>query len=150
VGGSGDVYVSDGDNLRVQVFSPNGTYLRQWALPPGEAGQDILGGQNIAVDANDNVYVGDGNKEKIHRYTSTGALLAEWDSPGGISLAVDASGDVYVTDRVNNRVVVYNNFGVYLRQLGSSGSGPGELSGPDGVAIDAAGNVCGGLAQLPH
>ena len=74
VGGAGDVYVSDGDNSRVQVFSSNGSYLRQWIVPavtPGSQHQAL----NIAVDANENVYVAATSDMMVYRYTSTGALV---------------------------------------------------------------------------
>src|SRR5262245_5841682 len=58
VGGRGDIYVVDGDNGRVQVFTSGGTFIRMWPSS----------GPNIAVDANDNVYVGD-YERMIRMYT---------------------------------------------------------------------------------
>ena len=69
VGGSGDVYIVDGDNLRVQVFSSGGSFLRMWPAV----------GANIAVDASDNVYVG-AFQNMIRKFTRTGTLLTEWDN----------------------------------------------------------------------
>jgi len=131
VGGSGDVYIVDGDNLRVQVFSSGGSFLRMWPAV----------GANIAVDASDNVYVG-AFQNMIRKFTRTGTLLTEWDT-GSLffSLAVDGSGSVYVADYTNNRVKVFTDSGVYLREWGSPGSGPGQFDRPDGLAIDAAGNA---------
>lgn len=56
IGGSGEVYVSDGDNSRVQVFTSSGSYLRQWSVPALDQGSQRQA-LNIAVDTNDNVYV---------------------------------------------------------------------------------------------
>jgi sugar lactone lactonase YvrE len=48
---------------------------------------------------------------------------------------------VYVVDTFNSRVEKFTSSGSFLTQFGSSGSGPGQLSGPNSVAVDSAGNV---------
>ena len=128
VGSNGDIYVSDGHNNRVQVFTSGGTYIRQWHVPPSN--HDL----NIAVDASDNVYVGDNQDAVVYRYTSTGTLVTQWavGAGGGICLAVDAYGNVYVT--ANNGVQVFSPSGVLLRGWGTGGFS-------DGLTVDAAGDV---------
>jgi streptogramin lyase len=148
VGGSGEVYVSDGDNGRIQVFTSSGAYLRQWSVPeitPGTYDQAL----DIAVDANDNVYVAAVKDHLIYRYTSTGTVVTQWggfgSGPGqfgfGLSVAVDASGNVYANDNGNARVQVFTPLGVFVRQWGALGPNDGQFQSPDGVAVDAAGNV---------
>ena len=134
VGGSGDIYVVDGS--RVQVFTSGGTFLSMWSAF----------GPNIAVDANDNVFVGEQGVQannfvsRIHKFSSTGTLLTEWIVTASANLAVDGSGNVYVPSQ-NNRLVVYNNSGVYLREWPTPSQGPVLPTGLDGLAVDAAGNV---------
>lgn len=141
VGGSGDVYVSDGDNSSVQVFTSSGAYLRSWAVPDWTVGQAL----NIAVDANDNVYVASLSNHLIIKYTSTGIPVTQWGGYGPgpgqfggldtdfFSLAVDGAGNVYVADRGNNRIQVFTPLGAYVREWGATD--------PDGLAVDAGGNV---------
>jgi hypothetical protein len=139
VGGSGQIYVVDGaysDN-RVQVFTPDGIFLRKWSIGSGTA-------QNIAVDASDNVYVGDRVRQTIFRYTSTGTLITSWPGPNNdnfFSIGVDLAGNVYAADNINNRIVVYSNTGTILRTWGSFGSGDGQFNFPDGVCVDSDDNV---------
>lgn len=133
VGSNGDIYVSDGGNSRVQVFTSGGTYLRQWHVPLTTTDQ----GLNIAVDASDNVYVGANYSADVYRYTSTGTLVTQWiagEGPGvgSICLAVDASGSVYAT--AGYRVRVFSPWGVLVREWSTQGF-------PDGLAVDAAGNI---------
>src|SRR4051812_41424780 len=52
VDGSGNVYVTDAGNKRVQKFSSNGTFITQWAITGS-----ISGPTGIAVDVQGNVYV---------------------------------------------------------------------------------------------
>ena len=61
-------------------------------------------------------------------------------NPFGI--AVDqSSGLLYIADQGNNRVVVMDMAEVVVRTFGSPGSGPGQLSYPHGITLDAQGNV---------
>jgi DNA-binding beta-propeller fold protein YncE len=53
-----------------------------------------------------------------------------------------AGGKVFVADTYNDRVQVFDASGAYLTTLGGSeGSRTGELSYPEAVDVDAAGNV---------
>jgi secreted PhoX family phosphatase len=58
-----------------------------------------------------------------------------------VGIAVDSSGNVYVVDTFNFRVEKFTSSGSYLMQFGSSSTGPGQLSGPNSVAVDSADNV---------
>jgi hypothetical protein len=90
-----------------------------------------------------------------------GGLGGEFNAPGAV--ATDSAGNVYVADGSNFRIQKFDSSGNFLRawgkdvggvgtnictaaancQSGTSGVQGGEFSvnGPDGVAIDAAGNV---------
>src|SRR6266571_4521585 len=70
VDASGNVYVADYGNHRVQKFTDTGTFLTQW-------GGQFNGPTGVAVDASGNVYVGDtGNggihNNRIQKFTDTG------------------------------------------------------------------------------
>lgn len=58
------------------------------------------------------------------------------DAPAPSSLAVDAEGGLYVTDYAGDRVLKYAPDGTLLAQWGSRGRGPGQFSGPFGVAVE--------------
>jgi len=126
---NGDVYVADGDNERVQVFTSGGMFLRMWSV----------WSTSVALDASDNVYVGGGGW--IRKFTSTGVLVEEWVAGHFYSHAVDEFGNIYIADYLDHRIVVYTNSGVYLRHWGSFGSENGQFKTPDGVAVDAGGSV---------
>ncbi|MDA8085329.1 MAG: SBBP repeat-containing protein [Nitrospiraceae bacterium] len=151
VDASGDVYVADTGNSRIQKFDSNGNYLAQWGTRGSGNGQ-LNGPEGVAVDASGNVYVADTNNYRIEKFNSNGNFLLQWGSygtgngqfynPDGV--AVDASGNVYVCDGDNggnNRIQKFDSNGNYLTQWGSSSTSIVPFSSPDGVAVDASGDV---------
>jgi DNA-binding beta-propeller fold protein YncE len=113
VDGSGNVYVTDYDNHRIQKFTSDGDYITQWGTYGSGDGQ-FWGPSGIAVDASGNVYVADTYNSRIEVFTSNGTYLTQWGTLGGGSgngqfnyvygVAVDASGNVYAVDMHNNRI----------------------------------------------
>jgi DNA-binding beta-propeller fold protein YncE len=60
VDGSGNVYVADTNNHRVQVFTGTGTFVRKWGGTGTGDGQ-FNAPTGIVVDGSGNVYVADTN-----------------------------------------------------------------------------------------
>jgi tripartite motif-containing protein 71 len=57
-------------------------------------------------------------------------------------VAVDAAtGNIIVADRDSHRVQVLHADGSFVRSFGSRGGGQGQLSSPEGVAVDEEGHV---------
>jgi DNA-binding beta-propeller fold protein YncE len=89
---SGNVYVLDQGNNRVQVFDNCGNYLNQWA--------ETAGGQGLAISGN-SVYIPNPALSVMNVYTLTGtlgSLTTSWSAniSGGVN--VDSSGNVYGAD----------------------------------------------------
>jgi len=68
-------------------------------------------------------------------WTIGGGESAESDFSDISAVAVDAEGEVLVLDGKECRVLVFDAQGKLLRSFGRKGQGPGELSGPIGVAV---------------
>jgi len=169
VGPDGNIYVVDSDNHRVQVFDPDGIFLREWGgqcnLSTEQVCADLDGdgpmspgdGQfqepwGIAVAEDGRVYVADTWNHRVQVFDSDGSFLTKWGMFGETStdgwmlygprdIAVDNQGRVFVTDTGNERVVVYDQDGNYLDQWGSEGVIPGYFSEPVGIDLDAEGNI---------
>ena len=84
VDAQGRVYVSDRDNLRVEVFDPNGKFLSQWAGTGGYSAMVITKDQKIWT----------GSVLRNLDGTVIGRLPEGVGAHGGIALT--ASGDVYL------------------------------------------------------
>ena len=98
VDASGNVYVADTRNHRIQKFSNAGAYLAQWGTEGSGPGQFELP-YAVATDAGGNVYVADTYNSRVQKFTAAGAFLTEWGSAGNapgqfskpVGIAVDAS-----------------------------------------------------------
>ena len=149
VDASGNVYVIDTVNRRIQKFTSSGTYLTQWGTAGSGDGQ--FGYMNsAAIDASGNVYVADAGNSRIQKFTSDGVYLLQWGTLGngngqfseyGMVVAVDPGGNVYVADVANGRIQKFASDGTYLTQFGAPGSGDGRFTWPRGLAVDGNGYV---------
>ncbi len=135
---SGDVYVVDTGNNRVEKFDALGTYLSQFDGSATPAGS-FAGPTAVAVDqSTGDVYVVDTGHNVVDKFTATGEYLCElsgWErgcqavpveaptfsEPLGV--AVDPttgeanSGDVYVSDSGHGLVDVFTNAGTDVAQF---------------------------------
>ena len=48
---------------------------------------------------------------------------------------------VYVADSSNNRIQKFDSNGNFITKWGTEGTGDGQFSNPDGIAVDSSGNV---------
>ncbi len=148
VDGSGNVYVADTSNHRIQVFTASGTFLRKWGDNGTGDGQFIYP-SDIAVDGSGNVYVADTSNHRIQVFTASGTFLRKWGAIGTsdgqfntpYGIAVDGSGNIYVADTNNHRVQVFTASGTFLRKWGAIGTGDGQFNTPYDIAVDGSGNI---------
>ena len=147
VDSSGNVYVADPVNHRIQKFDSSGDFLLTW-------------GKNV------NVFGGTGfetcNAEALCLAGAEGSLGGEFSTPWGVAIAAD--GSVYVTEIGNRRMQKFNASAGFLLawgkdvsagggtgfetctaaascQTGQSGSLGGEFGAPYGVAMDGNGDL---------
>ncbi len=142
---TGDVYVLDERNDRVQKFTATGTFLFSWGsggTDPGYFDQPY----GLAVDpSSGDVYVADTINHRIQKFDSSGTFLTTWGSfgtgpgqfntPMGVAVDPD-TGDVYVPDYGNRRVQKFTATGTFITAWGSDGTGDGEFWSPRGAAVD--------------
>ena len=129
VDGQGNVYIADFFNSRVRKVSPGGTIttfagtgIQGFSGDGGPAtSARLLGPQGVAVDGQGNVYIADGNDDRVRKVSPAGTITtfagtghtgfsgdggpatsAQLSSPYGV--AVDGKGNVYIADRQNIRV----------------------------------------------
>jgi hypothetical protein len=130
VASNGDVYV--GGNERVQVFGPEGVFVKQFAVGGG-------GTHSIAVDGASDLYVVNVKAPyTLSEYDSTGVLLRTLDGTGEPrSVALDASGDVFVDDLTASNPAGERH---HLLEYGPAGEqlasfDPGDVDDGEGIAF---------------
>jgi len=126
VGPDGNVYVADTWNHRVQVFTPEGEFIRAWGqlgqLDAARDPEDFWGPRAIAVGNDGLVYVADTGNKRIRVYTAEGQWLRDIGSGGTaagqlnepVGLAIHPDGRIFVADTWNRRIQVFNTMGQYL------------------------------------
>ncbi len=144
---SGDIWVLDTGNDRVEKFSSEGAYIAQFGSAGSGNGQ-LEQPAGLALDSSGDVWVADTGNNRVEEFSATGEDLksfgvrgtkkGQFKSPGGI--AVDG-GSVWVSDSENGRVQRFNEAGEYQATVASRGSGRGEVGEPEGMAVDAKGDV---------
>ena len=122
---------------------------------------------DIAFDNDGNLYIADEGKSNIRKVNAAGIISTiagngtyGFSGDGGpataaqlyrpLGVAADDSGNVYIADFVNQRVRKVNAAGIITTIAGTGTTGfngdgglasAAELNGPEGVAVDKAGNV---------
>ncbi len=81
VDGSGNVYVVDTYNHRVQKFTSDGTFLTKWGTLGSGDGQ-FNAPRGVAVDKWGYVYVADFGNNRVQKFKGTGAFVTKWGSYG--------------------------------------------------------------------
>ncbi|MGV1047938.1 MAG: 6-bladed beta-propeller [Solirubrobacterales bacterium] len=139
---SGNLWITDTNNNRIEKFNSSGTYLSKFGSLGSGNGQ-LNRPASIAVDASGNLWVADANNNRIQKFNSKGEFLLKvgslgtgngaFSAPEGI--AIGPEGNLWVADTKNGRLQVFNDKGEFLRVVGAKGSAPGQLLEPLGLAF---------------
>ena len=148
VDASGNVWVADYGNNRVQEFNEKGEYVRKFGAA-GKGAEQFEGPLNIAVYGSD-LYITDYNNNRVQEFTTSGThvkVFGEAGSENGkfsnpYGIAVDPrNGNVYVVDSGNHRVQQFLSSGTFITKFGSSGTGAGQFTTPTGIAMATTGAI---------
>lgn len=146
VDSSGNVWVADTWNSRIQEFSATGQFL-QTVGTFGSGNGQVVRPYGITMDVSGSVWVADTWNHRIQEFSSSGAWLKTIGDPhvfqgnGYFALpcgiSVDRSGNIWVTDSGNSRLQEFNSSGDFVQGFGYFPS----MIFPTGVIVGASGNV---------
>lgn len=155
---NGRVYIADEFNNRVAVYDTEGNYLMSIGGPIEAGAPPVLNRPNgVAIGPDGRLYVADTWNYRVQVFTLEGEPLHSWGQVGQFGfeagqspedafwgprdILVDAQGRVYVSDTGNKRIRVYTSEGQWIRDIGSGGSGDGQLDEPSGLALHPDGRL---------
>ncbi len=158
----GEIFITEGHSFarganRVTKYAADGTFLLSWGGTGSGPGEFNVP-HTIALDSQGRLFVGDRANNRIQIFDQQGTLLDVWyqfGRPSGIAIGADdriyvADSESYGTDNPGWKKGI---------RVGSARDGSGqyliedleptaiEHSGAEGVGVDSAGNVYGGVVR---
>ncbi|MHB8790654.1 MAG: BACON domain-containing protein [Desulfobulbaceae bacterium] len=131
----GRIYVAESLKNRVRIFAQGGGLLATLS--------DLSKPVSVAVDPGGRIYVGSAWKGNVTVFSSglnelfkLGDGDGEFIQPADIDIAAD--GLIYVVDMEKSTIQVYSPSGQKLKNIGTPGSGAGQLHHPTSLAIEPA------------
>jgi sugar lactone lactonase YvrE len=127
--GSGDVYVVDANNDRIQQFDQDGVFIRAWGSPGSAEGQFSFFGQyaGIAVAPDGSVYVADAGNNRIQKFQADGTFVSTW--------GWDVLPDGDPADPLDDPEIAFEVCTSGC-QAGTADASDGAMSNPIGVAVN--------------
>ena len=145
---TGQVYIADKINHRVQILNPDLTFSRSFGNE-GSANGQFQYPCDIAIDKQGSVYVADFFNHRIQKFSRDGKFVSQFgdkgsgsgrlNEPNGITIDTAVSGLVYVSERSNHCISIFNNEGVFISSFGREGSNINEFYEPLGLTFDKDG-----------
>ena len=110
----GIILVADSLNFRIQLFSPEGKFLKSFGSA-GDGPGYFSRPRGVATDSDGNIYVVDGLFDNVQVFDKEGRLLLAFGSPGHgygefwlpNGIFIDENDKIYVSDYYNKRVQVF-------------------------------------------
>lgn len=119
VAGDGTLFVADGFNDRIQVFGPDGAFLRKWGGPFAiNIKGDRFGWFRIPTSVTlgpdeQTVFVADQENNRVQKFTRDGEFLTAFGTPHDgagyteSAVAVAADGTLYTVNLIDHKVEVW-------------------------------------------
>lgn len=150
---TGNLYVGDVFNNRVNVYSGEGTFVK--SIADGQfggliEGRPFFGPSSIAFDKQGFGYVGDYSNDRFLKFNTDGEIVSTIGTPGtepgqflgpsGLTIS-PVTGNLLVADQNNNRIQVLTPEGEAVTTFGTPGTGPGQFIQPIDIEVDEYDNI---------
>jgi tripartite motif-containing protein 71 len=158
VDASGNLYVADPRNHRVQMYDSSLVYVRTYGetgVPYLTDGYHYNSPYDVAVSSSGKIAIVEdwGRGQRLIALDADGEPLfiigepevsgddnEHFAEPKGV--AFDATGRLYVADCGNARVQIFDSAGMWIARIGTGmGTGNYEFDCPSGVTVDTGGNI---------
>ena len=142
VDASGNIWVADTENNRIEKFSPEGAYLSKFGSL-GSADGQFNKPTDLTVAPNGNLWVVDSGNSRIQQLTPSGAFVSKFGSYGAANnqfikpfgIASSPNGNLWITDVGASNLKEFQATGSFIRIGGNN------FVEPKGLAVDYSGYV---------
>lgn len=144
---SGNIYVADLNNNRIEKFDSSGNFISKFGSY-GSGDGLFHAPTSVAVDKFGNIYVVDIGNYRVEKFDSSGNFISKFGTQGSDNgqfmspqgIAIDSSGNIYVVD-LQNLIQKFDSSGNFISKIGAPGTGTGQLNSPVDLAFDNSGNM---------
>jgi DNA-binding beta-propeller fold protein YncE len=147
----GKLFVIFLDQMKVQVFNPEGRFRFEFGEKGRGEGRFILP-LDIEISADGRIFLLDSRQQKLLVYDNKGRFLSEFSIIKGLSgdektvtatkMGLDRKkGIIYIADNSNSVIRRFNLDGEFLDKFGSFGNDEGEFSFPGQITFDSQDNI---------
>lgn len=140
-----EIFVTDTGNERVQVFAPDGTFLRAWG-GFGSGPDQLIEPVGIGISPDGRVFVADSGNGRISVFARDGTPLEQWPVAAWSGqqffepyLTFDRWGRLYATSAATGSIEVFDLDGTFLISI-SDGTKE-QLEAPVGIASALDGSL---------
>ena len=159
-------YESRSDGTRINVYSQDGEFLREWGSK-GSGDGELNRPSGLAIAKDGTMFVVDSLNHRVQHLTLNGEYLGQFGSFGGgpgqlntpWGIGLDKDGNVFVADWRNDRIQQFTPQGKWQASYGQPGTGGdasiaremggfkraevpvGQFNRPAGVCVDADGDI---------
>jgi DNA-binding beta-propeller fold protein YncE len=143
IDGSGNFFVADTGNGRIQKFSPTGAFVTKIGTEENHSKSSRPSG--VAIDRAGHIYVADTGNHRVQKLAPDGTFGAELKDAelgfyGPRRIAIGSDDSIYVVDQGHTRIIRFSPDGAVLSTWGSKGTGDGQFDDPTSVAVDSTTN----------
>ena len=142
---TGQIYVADCDNHRIQVLNPDLTFSYSFGSIGSAEGQFSYP-RFIAIENQGLVYVSDSGNNRIQVFTSEGKYVSQFGTYGsGPGQLRNPTGLVinnnllYVAEEYNHCVSIFTTNGLFVSRFGKEGNKKDQFDRPRDIALDNKG-----------
>ncbi|HEY1247808.1 MAG TPA: Ig-like domain-containing protein, partial [Nitrososphaera sp.] len=134
---SGNVYVSDIENMKILKFTSTGAFITEWGQEGSGLGELSSPG-DLEVGPDNLLYVADGDNNRVQKFTLTGGSPEVWSTGGTpTGIAVDpVTNNVYISSQANNpKIQEFTKTGTFITGWGTAGPDEGQFNNALGIAV---------------
>ena len=138
---SGDLWVVDRGNNRIQEFNAAGEYLTEFGTEGYEEG-DMENPVALAIDAEGHIWVADAGLARVDEFAPSGEFIGMITGIyGPEGLAFDGEGNLWVSSYLTGHLYEYEPDGELVRTVGEHGTAEGDFEEATGVAVGPEGDI---------